>query len=484
MKFESVWQGETKKYQGLEKDIDCDIAVIGGGIAGYLTAFKLAEAGRKVTLLEANRLFSGTTGRTTAKISVNQGSVYAELSARYGQSAAKLYYCAQEEGKREYAELVERHHIECDWMETDSYVFSEDGGSNLENVFEVLRGIGAECEMAYELPPFRGACALKMKGEYLFDPLKFLSALPVSFEIYESTRAVKVDTKRKLIQTDKATVRADKIIIATHYPIVNSRGGYFMKLRQSMSYTVAVREKCTENMYLNEREDGLSVRPYAEGTLFGGGDHRTGRIESERHFDRLKERAKSLFGADAVTHCWCAEDVMTFDGMPMAGRYSKNTADVYVVTGFNKWGMTNAMVCASVLTDAILKRKNAYAEIFSPQRHIKKSFGDFTSNAMTNAKGIILGYFGVSFKTAADVPAGSGMIVFYNGKRRAVYRDLEGNLHAIGCMCPHMHCELAWNGNTNTWDCPCHGSRFDIYGNILSEPAVKACKYEGKNTGE
>ena len=169
---------------------------------------------------------------------------------------------------------------------------------------------------------------------------------------------------------------------------------------------------------------------------------------------------------------------MTFDGMPMAGKYAKNLKDIYVVTGFNKWGMTNSMVCASILTDAILERGDPYAELFSPSRRIKRAFVPFISNAFTNISEIFLGYFRFTIKRTSGILPGQGMIVFYRGKRRAVYRDEDGKLYVLGRMCPHMHGELKWNGDTKTWDCPCHGSRFDIYGNILSEPSVKTCKYK------
>ncbi len=480
MEYRSVWKKKTKKYPRLEENIERDTVIAGGGIAGYLTAFRLAEAGVAVTLVEADRLFSGTTGRTTAKISSHQGNVYTELFDRYGEHAARQYYRSQFDGIRGFEELVQRYQINCDWRECDGYIFTHDKRCKTERLFQVLSKIGAECEFAQENLAV-GRYAVKMGGQYLFDPLKFLSALPVNFEIYESTRVVDIDADRKILHTEGGDIRAKKIIVATHYPIINSHGGYFMKLRQSMSYTLAVKEKYTADMYLDEREDGLSVRPYAQGTLLGGGDHRTGRFEGEKHFDLLEKHAQSAFGEGTVTHEWCAEDVMTFDGMPMAGKYAKNLDDVYVVTGFNKWGMTNAMVCSELLKDMLLGNDNPYAELFSPQRHIKKSFGAFISNALTNVSGIFLGYFRLPAKTAADIPAGRGMIVFHNGKRRAVYRDFSGNLHVIGRMCPHMHCELKWNGDTNTWDCPCHGSRFDVDGNVISEPATKKCKYEKEN---
>lgn len=476
MKYQSVWEKEQSEYPELKGDIERDIVVIGGGIAGFLTAFHLAEKGKEVALIEADKLFSGTTGKTTAKISCNQGNVYSELYKHYGKKAASLYYRSQREGMQGYVSLVQKYGIECDFHETDGYIFSRGESRRLKETCRVMREIGAECEEVEGIDCFKAVYALKEGKQYLFDPIKFLTSLPVNFEVYEHTRAVNIDAEDKVIQTNEGRIWAEKIIVATHFPIVISHGKYFMKLRQSTSYTIAVSGQYAQEMYLDEEEDGLSLRPYANGTLLGGGDHRTGRSKRRGHFERLEKSARELFGGDNVTHRWCAEDVMTFDGMPMVGKYAKNLDDVYVVTGFNKWGMANAMICAQILTDMILGEKNAYAEIFSPQRKMKGVFGSFMSNALENAKGIFLGYCRIPLKTASDVPKGSGMVVWHNGKRRAVYRGKDNKLYVIGNKCPHMHCELKWNGDTDTWDCPCHGSRFDIHGNILSEPSTKSCK--------
>lgn len=310
----------------------------------------------------------------------------------------------------------------------------------------------------------------------MFDPIKFLSELPVGFEIYEHTRAVDVDADNKSIVTDCGTVKAKRLIIATHFPIINTHGYYFLKLRQSTSYTISLDGAKLSGMYLDEQDSGLSLRPLPQGAILGGYDHRTGRIKDARIFERLARRAEEIFGNAKVSCRWNAEDIMTFDGMPMAGKYSGKLSDVYVITGFNKWGMTNAMVCAGVIRDLITERETPYADLFSPQRHIKKSAGAFIRNACVNTAGMVLGYLRTTTSTASELPEGQGGIVWYKGKRRAVYRGDDGNFYAIGRMCPHMHCELKWNANTRTWDCPCHGSRFDIYGNILSEPATKCAK--------
>lgn len=478
IQFKPVWQGEKKEYPKLKGDIKRGIVVIGGGIAGFLTAFKLSEAGRQVTLIEADRLFSGTTGKTTAKITLNQGTVYSELNERYGKETAALYYNAQLEGMRGFAGLVKKYNIDCDWRETDSYIYSCGGKSNLDKTYAVLKNLGVNCKLEKDLPHLGANIALKISGQYLFDPLKFLTALPVNFEIFEHSRVLDVDVDTKKILTEDGSIKAETIVVATHFPIINSVGAYYLKLRQSTSYTIAVNRHLTEDMFLEEREDGLSIRPYYGGTLFGGGDHRTGRIKSSGNLEALKDRALKVFGTDTVVNFWCAEDVMTFDKMPMAGRYSRSTEGVYLVTGFNKWGMSNSMICGGLLTDLVLKRANPYAKLFSPQRHIKGALGDYLSNAFTNAKEIAKGYFSTTRKTVDDLPVNSGMIVRYKGKRRAVYRDEKGKPYAVGRMCPHMHGELKWNPYSKTWDCPCHGSRFDIYGNVISEPSAKHCKLD------
>lgn len=476
MQENTIWRNTDRGYEKLSGDKERDIVIVGGGIAGYLTAFRLAESGKCVTLLEADRLFSGTTGRTTAKITCNQGNIYYDLCRRYGKGMAALYYSAQLSAMADYKDLIRKYSVDCDFSETESYIFSRTERKKLEKTCKILQGFGAECEITNRTPFVHALCSLKMGGQYLFDPLKFLHALPVNFEIYEHTRAIDIDADNKTVLTDDGTVRAKTLIVATHFPVINSCGAYYLKLRQSTSYTLALGGTYSNAMLLDERDDGISLRPYAGGTLFGGGDHRTGRIKDLRAFERLERKANEIFGESMPVCRWSAEDVMTFDGIPMAGRYAKNTEGVYVITGFNKWGMTNAMVCAGVLRDLVSGKENPYADLFSPQRKIKKNTIAFLKNAAVNAAGIALGYLRATTKTASDLPKGQGDIVWYQGKRRAVYRDEDGTLYAIGRMCPHMHCELKWNANTRTWDCPCHGSRFDIHGNILSEPTTKCAK--------
>ena len=474
----SVWQDgkNSREYPALSEDIERDTVVIGGGIAGYLAAYRLTEAGEKVTLIEADRLFSGTTGRTTAKITYNQGNVYAELWKHYGKRVTALYYRAQVEGMRGFKELKEKYNIDCDWEETDGYIFAVGDCCAPEKQFKALREAGADCTLVHSAGKVHAACAVKAERQYLFDPLKFLTALPVEFEIFEHTRAVEIDAEKKIIVTDNARISAKNIVVATRYPIINSHGGYIMRVYQSESYTIAVDKRFVDEMYLDSRDDGLSLRPYAGGTLLGGGDHRMGRCKAGGKYEMLASRAEDLFGASEVTHKWHAEDCMTFDGIPYVGQYAPRLQGVYVITGFNKWGMTNSMTAASVIASLITGKENEFAELYSPSRKMRGTLGKLLKNACVNAAGIFLGYFRITFRGADDVPHGCGKIVRFHGKRRAVYRDYDDKLYAIGRMCPHMHCELRWNADSRTWDCPCHGSSFDIYGNALEPPTVKSAR--------
>lgn len=476
MKNGSVWQGSFENYPQLTNDIERETVVVGGGLAGFLTAFRLWEEGAAVTLIEADRLFSGTTGKTTGKISCNQETVYNKLCDKYGKPTAEKYYLSQKRAQEGYLQLIDKYAINCDLVKADSYIFTNGDGINLRKNYQLLKGFGADCEWIVGLPAINARYALKMKGEYMFDVLKFVSALPKNFEIYENTRAVEIDCSANTLFCDNAKIKAKNIVIATHYPIINAHGGYILKLRQSQSYLLAVSEGLVEDMYLDERQDGLTIRPYYGGTLIGGGDHRTGRIAETDKLEQLKSTAERYFNAKGFTNFWCAEDVMTADGMPMAGKYWGGSHGIYVITGFNKWGMTNSLACANVICDMILGRKNENISLFAPDRKIKGAFADYMKNSLTTAKNVCLGYLRITFKNEKSLPKRCGRVIRYGGKKRAVYKDENGKLYAIGSMCPHMHGELKWNKNSKCWECPCHGSKFDIHGKIIAEPTTKSCK--------
>lgn len=259
--------------------------------------------------------------------------------------------------------------------------------------------------------------------------------------------------------------------IATNYPIVNVRGLYFIKLYKSQSYAIAATtDQKIDGLYQCDVEDGLTFRNYKDYVIIGGLDHRTGRVDSNNKKEQLIKIAKKHFNIDKVTHYWSANDCITYDGMPLAGRFKKKNRDVYVITGFNKWGMANAMACSSIVADLVMEQKNEFAKIFSPLR-VNFSLGALLVNLGVSVYNLIFRPITPAFKSYKRLKDGQGDIVHCQGKR-AVYKDENGKLHINSALCKHLGCGLRFNPNTKSWDCPCHGSRFDIDGKIITAPTV------------
>lgn len=469
----SIWQSTdngVRSYPRLTENISANALVVGGGIAGYLTAYRLAEAGRKVVLIEGYRLFSGTTGHTTAKITYHQGSVYPKLVKSYGVSVAKRYYEAQVSGMRDILALTQEHSIDCDWRVMDGYIYSSDGGEETKRIYCAMSEAGIKTELEHSSTPAGDFLTVRAENQYAFHPLKFLRALPVHFDIYENTRAIKFDVKKKTVYTEEGSVHADLIVIATRYPTIDEYGSYFMRLRPSMSYTVAVSGAAGGATYLDAREEGLSVRPYDGGVTVGGYDRRTGTGDMHA-FLGLRAAAARMFGDKAVVAEWAAQDCMTFDGVPYVGCYSPELRDIYVITGFNKWGMANSATAARLIADLADGRENPFEELYSPTRRRKGTAGGFIRNAVRSVAYLITGNLHYPLSTSRSIAPGEGKVVRLHGKKRAVYKEPGGRLYATEAMCPHLHAEVKWNSETQTWDCPCHGSRFDKFGNVISAPA-------------
>lgn len=478
--MKSIWETENiKDYPTLNEDKKCNIVVIGGGLAGLLTAYLLSAKGEKVTLIEADKLFSGTTANTTAKISYAQGNIYHELSKKYGEEYAKKYFFSQKEAALDYAEIIKKENINCDLTPCKASIFSLENNKNIKlqgEFYDIVKEPYVFKDKLEEME-IKISAAIELEGSYHFNPLAFLNNLPKNFEIFEHTRVLDVDTATKTIYTEKYKVMAEKIIIATHFPIINTPGYYFLRMYQSISYTIAIDGEKLKNIYIDELEQGLSFRPYKGKTIIGGLDHRSGRNKSGNQYIELENFAKNIFGAKNIIANWCAEDCITFDGVPYAGHYSPSLQDVFVITGFNKWGMTNAMASAKVICDLICSNSNSYSDIFSPERKMMyKTLGSSLKNGLVNTKWLLMQPLHLPLKCEKSISKNNARLVFYHGKKRAIYKDYAGKLHILSSKCPHLGGELQWNNSAKSWDCPCHGSRFDVFGNILNEPTTKFLK--------
>lgn len=425
----SIWSDSIKlpSFESLKKDIRTDVLIIGGGIAGILCAHMLQQSNVDYVLVEADRICNGITKNTTAKVTSQHGLIYHKLVKRFGVEKTRMYLDANEAALREYHTLCQT--IDCSFETKDSFVYSLDNPHKIEKELDALRQIGFPAEYADNLPlPFSVSGAVEFKNQAQFNPLQFLAKIAQELRIYEHTPVRQMAPSTAI--TDHGKITASKIIVTTHFPFLNKHGSYFLKMYQHRSYVLALDHAPDVNgMYVDEADKGLSFRNYENLLLIGGGDHRTGKKGG--NWAELSLFAQKYYPDSGEKYRWATQDCMTLDSVPYIGQYSKNTPNLYVATGFNKWGMTSAMVAATILHDLAIEKENPYASVFSPSRTILRP--QLAINA---------------FEATINL------------------------LTPTTKRCPHLGCALKWNPQEHSWDCPCHGSRFTEDGQLIDNPAT------------
>ena len=424
----SIWSDfELPHFPALKGDARTDVLIIGGGMAGLLTAFFLKQAGIRCIVAEAARIGSGTTRDTTAKVTSQHGLIYRKMTESFGAETAGLYLEANEKAIGIFRNLCRDK--DCGWEDQDAFLYSSTDRGSLDAELEALQALHYPAEFAAQLPlPFPTIGAVKFPGQGQFHPLKFLKSLVPDLSICENTLVREIRSGYAV--TDHGLIFADSFIVATHFPFINKHGSYFMKLYQSRSYALELEHTPVfPGMYRDASDQGLSFRHFGDTLLLGGSGHRTGKDSGG--WQPLEEAVQEYYPGAKVTRRWAAQDCMSLDGIPYIGQYSKNTPNVYVATGFNKWGMTSSMVSAQILTDLVQHRPNPYTQIFSPSRSmLHRQLG---LNLLESTKNIL----------TLSTP-----------------------------RCPHMGCALKWNPREHSWDCPCHGSRFEEDGTLIDNPAT------------
>ncbi|MBO3375576.1 FAD-dependent oxidoreductase [Clostridium perfringens] len=474
--MKSVWSESCKfrKREALNKDIKTDVLVIGAGIAGILTAYMLKQKGREVVVIDAAEIASGNTKNTTAKITSQHDLIYSKLIAEFGEEKARQYAKANELAIKKYKEIIEDKRIECDFEEKPAYVYSLNEVDVLKEEAKVAKNLGIDAEFVQEANlHFKIKGAVKFNNQAQFNPLKFLKGISNELVIYENTRALEI--KENLVVTSGGNITANNIVLATHYPIMNAPGYYFMKMHQERSYVLALENTSEiDGMYIDINKEGYSFRTYNNLLLLGGISHRTGENEEGGSYDELRKVAKKLYPKAKEKYYWSAQDCMTIDGIPYIGRYSSETPNIYVATGFNKWGMTSSMVSAMIISDMISEKENDFSEIFSPRRFdLSLSINNIANDLIETAKNFIAQKVYIPSSEIEHIKNGHGGIIEYNGEKVGVYKNKEGKEFFVSTKCTHLGCQLSWNADELTWDCPCHGSRFDYKGRLIGSPATK-----------
>ena len=458
--MESVWMENStiRKREPLPGDMEAPAAVIGAGLAGILTAYYLKQAGIRAVVLEADRIGGGQTKNTTAKITSQHNLIYERIIRMFGRRMAEHYAGANEAAIGEYERLIVEKGIDCDFARRPACLYSVAGTELLKQEAEAAESLGIKASFGTECElPFPVAGVTRFEHQASFHPLKFLAQIAEEVEVYEQTKVLEVEDGR--VETARGTVAAGHIVFAAHFPFVNVPGYYFARMHQERSYVAALEgTRRLEGMYLGTDGDRLSFRTYGDMLLLGGGSHRTGVNKGSRAgecgYGALRRKAQELYPGCRQISQWSAQDCMTLDGLPFIGRFSRRKPNWYVATGFGKWGMTTAMVSARILTALISGRDCQEADIFSPQRH-------FTARAAKELA--VHGAYTVKGMAKHLLPAGKGIVVL---------------------NCPHMGCRLEHNPDEESYDCPCHGSRFDREGHLIDGPAQTDCGRKAGGEGE
>ena len=425
----SIWTNDASynKFEALNGNIKVDVLIVGGGIAGILCAYMLKNAGVDYALVEAKRICNGVSEGTTAKITFQHGLIYDKMIKRFGYDKAYLYLEAQMKAMERYSKLCEK--IACDYTSKDSYVYSASNREKIEKEASALEKLGINAKVLDTLQiPISIKGAVKVENQAQFHPLKFLLEISKDLNIYENTKVQELKPGKAITQNGE--IEFKKIIIATHFPILNKHGAYFLKLYQHRSYVLALENaQNVDGMYVDENDKGMSFRNHKNVLLLGGGSHRTGKKGGS--WKELEEFARINYPQSKIINKWSTQDCMTLDDIPYIGQYSKSTPNLFVATGFNKWGMTSSMVSAMILADLVQEKSNDYASVFSPSRTILRP--QLAINTI---------------------------------------ESLLGLLTPTTPRCPHLGCALKYNPYEHSWDCPCHGSRFTKDGKLLNNPAT------------
>lgn len=455
--------------------------IVGGGLCGLLTAYHLLQRGiSELTVIDAGDIAGGVTAHTTAKITAQHGLCYQRLRQQRGDNTAALYATAAREAEAAYPRLIQKHRFDCGYTPCSAALYSTDaaGRQKLEREAEALSRLHIPFAFDQKADlPFPVTAALHTFGGGHMHPLRFARALAehlLEQGVTLCPRTALLALQEDALLTTRGRLQTDVAVLATHFPFPDLPGWYFARLWQERSYVVAATQVTPPaEMYWGVGADDPSLRPFGEGVLIGGGTHRTGVPGRPHPLRRLVRQSAGWYPGRHIAAGWSTQDCMTPDGVPFIGRYPQTDQKhmrVYLATGFNKWGMTGSMTAATILAGAITGAEPAYAPVFSPTRFVSQRKAFYLSNAHM-VKHFVSGHLRVPPEALTSLRPGEGRLVTLHGKRVGAYKHPGGRLFLVKPVCTHMGCILSWNAEEASWDCPCHGSRFDYRGRPLNTPA-------------
>lgn len=485
MNNSSIWlKGiKTKLLPQLKENITTDVLIIGGGITGITTAFYLKDTKLNITIIDSNKIAHGTTAKTTGKLTYLQDSLLNKIKNNYGYNATTNYINSQKDAINLVKNNILEYNIKCNFESNSSYIFTdkEQDISKIATTAKILSKAKIDYKLSKNIP-IKYPCkySLKVNDTAVFNPVKYILGLKEvllkqkNIHIYEKTKAIDMykEDEFYIVKTEKYAIRTKKVVLACHYPFFLTPGLFPFKTYLEKSFvTSGLIEK--NKMFNAISIDGKhSIRYYSDSKNYiiyvGLSNTLKDNIDNEKKYNELLWHVKSHLTKD-IKYYWFNYDVITPDGLPIIGYYEKNNPNLLIGTGFNTWGMTNGTIAGKILSDLIKKKDNKYSYLFDPRRcttptKIINTIGYNFENGMS----FICGKFKNNYKFYPK----NVKVEMRNDKKCGIYIDENNKEHIVSNICPHMKCNLIFNTIDKTWDCPCHGSRFDIDGKAIKGPSV------------
>jgi glycine/D-amino acid oxidase-like deaminating enzyme/nitrite reductase/ring-hydroxylating ferredoxin subunit len=489
---QSYWSEsvDLPEFQRLRPGLFVDVIVLGAGITGVTTAVLLQQAGYSVALLEARRVNKSVTANTTAKITALHGLIYHKLIKKFGREQAQQYADANMAAIEKIAWLIESFKIDCDFSRQifATYTQSKDHVDEIRSEVESAQSLNLPASFQETLAlPLPIEAAVQLENQARFHPIKYIRGLleilrTKGAHIFENTMATNIkEDEPCIVETNQGELKAKHVVIATNYPFYDYKPMFFSRLYASRSYAVAVRMKETfpDGMYYQEESPSYAFRiqpdAYGELVIVSGLDHRTGEESNTFHYyQAISEFVRKHFNVKNIEYAWSTQDSVTLDGVPYIGRYTRDSKYLYVATGYAKWGMTSATAAAMIISDLIAGSSNAWTEVFDPSRFKPTASAEqMISHLVSGVGGFVLRRMkSQSHKEVEEFNSDEGAVTSINLKNVAVYKDEIGQITKLNPTCTHMKCIVSWNDAERSWDCPCHGSRFDSSGKVIQGPAT------------
>lgn len=474
MKNKSIWLDnlEYTPNKAIDKDIDVDVLVIGGGITGLSTCFELINSNLNVALVERNIIGHGVTGKSTAKITFLQELIYSNLEKAYNIDVAKKYLYSQKLAIKHVKEIIKDNNIDCNFEEVDSYLFTNNKKDimKIKKEKDVLETLG-EKALEHNIMPDKEDIlyGISLKNTGVFHPLKYLIKLKEIIEnnnikIFENTSIYSINKEDSFIcKTKNNIIKAKKVILASHYPYFLFPYLMPLKVHLERSYIAAYKDNNKHFSAITPNKPTESIRYFDDYKICLNGSHNLAfKTNYKKNFNNLLDS----FGSNP-DYIWSNIDILTSDKLPLVGEIDN---DLFIATGYNTWGITNGILAGIIIKNKLLDINDNYSDIFNPKRYLKNKIINYPLNIYSSAYSFINSKINKNKKWYSDK--------VYLTKDLGIYIDSNNKKHIVYNKCPHLKCSLIFNEIEKTWDCPCHGSRFNIDGKVIEGPSNYSITYK------